>query len=577
MNYKLFFENPELHLIRVQIELPSNNGKQVLKLSKWRPGRYELAPYAEKIVDARAFSASGKALKVEKLSTHAWEITQEGEASIFEYKFHAIIADAGGSYFDQDQVYINGINLFMYKAEAIDEPCTVRLGLPDDYQIACGLRREEMTLFADDFHQLTDAPLIASPTLQHHSFEVEGITHNLWFQGDVKPDWQRITTDFKAYTKAQHLMFGGFPVNEYHYLFQIHNKPFYHGVEHYNSTVIALGPGYRFNEAAQYEDVLGVSCHELFHTWNVKAIRPADMRPYSYEGENYCRLHYITEGVTTYYGDLMLLKGGVWNLDEFLDVFNKSVLRKHYNNQGRDHISLELSSFDSWLVQYKEAVPNRKISFYTKGALAAFILDVLIREGSGNANSLDTVMREMYERFGKTELGYTKSDYKSIAEAQGGIVLDQYFADFISGTKPMEAALAKAADYLGLLLLPQASASRSEREYGFILENAGQFASVKQVHEGSPAMEAGLTIGDQIVAIQGHRAPISEVESLLAFLEDDEDLRLHVFRNEMLEELVLESRAEYAYTWYILANNPNATAKQLQNRDAWTRVQLPKS
>jgi predicted metalloprotease with PDZ domain len=270
----------------------------------------------------------------------------------------------------------------------------------------------------------------------------------------------------------------------------------------------------------------------------------------------------------------MLLKSGVWGLGEFLDVFNKSVFRKHYNNQGRDHISLEQSSFESWLVQYKEAVPNRKISFYTKGALAAFLLDVLIRQGSNNSRSLDTVMREMYDRFGKTGKGYTREDYKAIAEAQGGINLDSYFADYISGTTPMEPALAAAADYLGLSLVRRAAGSRAEREYGFLMENDNGTAKVKQVHEGSPAEEAGLQPGDQIIAIQGHRAPIGEIESLLAFLEDDEDMQLHIFRNDVLEHLVLESRADYEYAWYMLLPNADASSQQLANRDAWTRLTI---
>ena len=577
MNYKLFFDAPELQLIRVQIELPAQKGKQLMHLSKWRPGRYELAPYAEKIVDARAFSISGKDLAVQKRSTHSWEIELEGEIAVFEYKFHAVVGDAGGSYFDHDQVYFNGINLFMYDEDRLSEPCTVKLGLPEGYLIACGLKREGLTLFATDFHQLVDAPLIASPTLQHHSFDVEGITHNLWFQGDVKPNWKRMTEDFTAYGKAQHLMFGGFPAEEYHYMFQIHNKPTYHGVETFNSTVIALGPGYRFNEPNHYQEVLGVSCHELFHTWNVKSIRPADLQPYDYSTEDYSRLHYITEGVTTYFGDLLLLKSGVWGLGEFLSVFNRSAFKRHYANHGRDHISLENASFESWLVQYKVGVPNRKISFYIKGALAAFILDTMIRRGSNNANSLDTVMKEMYERFGKTGLGYTKEDYKSIAEAQAGHALDEYFRDYIEGIIPMEAGLEKAADYLGLSLVRKSAATRAERDYGFTLESTKQYARVKQVHEGSPAMEAGLVPGDKLVAIQGHRAPLKEVEALLAFMKDDEDLQLHIFRNEVLEELVLETKPDYAYGWYMLAENPMASEAQFKNRDAWARIQPAKA
>jgi predicted metalloprotease with PDZ domain len=571
MNYRLFFEEPHLHLIRIELDLPEKTGHQDVHLPKWRPGRYELAPYAERIADVFARSASGEPLKLTKTATHTWQVSMNGEAAILEYKYYAIIADAGGSYFDQDQVYINPCNLLMYDAKQIDAPCQMTLDLPDDYRIACGLRREGNTLFADDYHQIVDAPLIASQTLQHHAFDVDGIPFNLWFQGDVKPQWLKLETHFRAFIKAQLLLFGGFPSKDYHFLYQIHNKNIYHGVEHSNSTIIALGPGFRLDEENEYEDLLSVSCHELFHTWNVKAIRPADMQPYQYDREQYSRLHYITEGVTTYYGELLVFKCGVWSLSEFLKVFNKDFLRKHYLNNGRDHISLEQSSFESWLVGYDEGVPNRKISFYTKGALAALILDVTIRRGSGNIHSLDTVMREMYERFGKTGIGYTRSDYKAIAEHQAGHSLDAYFEDFISGTTPMEAALAEAVDYLGLALVPKEPASIAERDYGFIIDEDGGRAKIKQVHEGSPAAEAGLCPGDLIVAIQGHRAPEKDVEALLRYLEDDEDLEMHVFRNDMLELLVLETSPDFRYIIYNLVENPEATEDQLRNRDAWAR------
>jgi predicted metalloprotease with PDZ domain len=572
MNYSLFFENPELHLIRVQMNLPAHHGNQAVHLPRWRPGRYEMARYAERIVDARAWAENGRALEVYKTDTHTWQIAMEGEPAVFEYKYHAIVADAGGSFFDQDQVYVNPCNLLMYDVTRMDAACEMTLYLPEDYRIACGLRHNGNTLLADSYHDLVDAPLIASQTLQHHAFVVQDILFNIWFQGDVKPNWHRIEGDYTAIIKAQLRMFRGFPAEDYHFMYQIHNKRIYHGVEHRNSTVIALGPGYQMDEEEKYEEQLSISSHELFHAWNVKAIRPAEMRPYSYDREQYSRLHYITEGVTTYYGELMVLKAGIWSLDVFLKAFNRDFLQKHFANNGRDHISLEHSSFESWLVGYGDSgVPNRKISFYTKGGLAAFLLDVIIRKGSANDRSLDSVMLEMFERFGRTGVGYTKQDYKTIAETHAGHSLDDYFRDFISGIVPMEKALGEAADYLGLALIPKDADTLAERVYGFIVYDEGGSAKIKQVHEGSPAEAAGLAVGDLIVAIQGHRTLVNDVEPLLRFLTDDEDVQVHVFRNEMLEHIVLESQSDYRFKSYVLVENHEATEVQLHNRSLWSR------
>lgn len=573
MNYRLFFEEPQLHFIRIELDLAASRTEPtILKLSKWRPGRYELAPYSENIADIRAITRSGQPLEVTKTAYNCWQVAASEEAAVLHYKYHSIVGNAGGSLLTEDFVYFNGVNLFLYEPDKINQPSRVELDLPADYKIACGLKKEGNTLLADNFHQLVDAPLIASASLQHQAVEVGGVQHNIWFQGEVKPDWNRIATDFIRFGEAQLAIMGGFPVDEYHYLFIIHNKHIYHGVEHFNSTIIALGPGYKLMRPELYEELLGVSCHELFHTWNVKAIRPADMQPYEYDQENYSRLHYITEGVTTYYGDLLLLKSGVWDLEHYLRVFNTSIMRRHYNNNGRDHITLEEASFDSWLVGYKSGVPNRKISFYTKGALAAFILDYLIREGSDNVRSLDTVMREMYDRFGKTGKGYTREDYKSIAEAHSGRNLDIYFEEVISGTVALEPRLELAANYFGLELKRSLANSRHEHFLGLKVSNTGAFAQVDHLHEGSPAMEAGLAISDRIIAVNGLRVTKGNFAAMMEHFESSAEIELHFFRNEKLDSVRLKS-GSYSTMSYMLAPAESPSDSQLQNLQSL--IQIP--
>ena len=574
MNYRLSFPSPQQHLIQIEMDLPaSGDAPQTVWLSKWRPGRYELGPYVENIGKVRAVTSSGQALPVTKTAYNHWEVAASGQEPVrLQYEYYAIALDAGGSYFGDEQVYLNGVNLFMYQPGRIDEPCEVVLELPADYQIATGMRQDGQTLYAADFHELVDSPLIASPSLQHYTIDFGTVRHHIWFQGEVKPDVTRMLEDFRRFGAAQIVLFGDFPVQEYHYLFQIHPRGYYHGVEHQSSTVLAFGPGFRFMQPEYYREVLGLCSHELFHTWNVKAIRPADMRPYDYDRMNYSRLHYVTEGVTTYYGDLMLLKGGVWSLEEFLEVFNESTLRKHYANDGRDHLSLEQASFDSWVNGYKPGVPNRKISFYTKGALAAFALDYLIRRGSRNARSLDSVMRELYERFGKTGLGYTRADYQGIAEAHAGVSLDDYFRDYISGTVPMEGLLAEAAAYFGLMLLPRMVRSTGERLMGMGVEESGKALLIKQLWEDGPAVLAGLSVGDELVAVNGYRVEAGGLDVLLAHHAEGSAYVVDVFRSDRLLRFTVPIHQGFHLERYMLVPQPDATPAQLENRARWTQI-----
>lgn len=555
------------------MDLPANAEATELQQSIWRPGRYERGPYGENICDVHAETASGKKLKVRKSTTHSWSVEASPEEPFtFHYGYYAVAPDAGGSAFHHDHIYVNGVNLLLYRPGHIDEACDLALDLPEGYAIACGLPRTGNILHAENYHQAVDAPFLASANLQHHAFDVAGTTHNLWFQGDVKPDWKKLQDHFEKFGIAQVQLFGDFPVDEYHYLFYIHNHHYYHGVEHYNSTVIALGPGYKLMRPELYEELLGVSCHELFHTWNVKAIRPADMRPYRYDEPNYSRLHYVTEGVTTYYGDLMLLKGGVWDLDTYLRVFNNSVLKRHYGDGGRNHITLEQASFDSWLNGYKPGAPNRKISFYTKGCLAAFILDYLVRVSSGNLRSLDTVMREMYERFGKTGNGYTRQDYREIAEKHAGTSLGRYFQNVISRTAPLEGALLEAANYFGLDFSPRVFPNKYEKVFGITLDKSKEFATVKLVHEGSPAAEAGVSAGDELVAFNGLKVNVKDVKHQFSYHGYKDPLEVDLFRNGRLMHCTLTPDANQQGELYMLSQMINPSPVQLKNRADWMTV-----
>jgi len=569
MEYYVTTSKYKQHLIQIEIPLPANAATTALHLPTWRPGRYEIGPYIENICDVTATNASGQALKVSKTATHQWEVEPSREAFRFRYHYYAVATDAGGSALTADLLYINGVNLFMYQPGRLGEACPLHLQLGEGFKVACGLPQQDGVWMAADFHQLVDAPILASPHLQHHVFDVAGTPHNLWFYGDVNPDWQRLQEHFTDFGLAQVELFGDFPVDEYHYLFYIHNFSAYHGVEHFNSTVITLGPGYRLMQPEIYQELLGVSSHELFHTWNVKAIRPADMQPYDYAGPNYSRLHYVTEGVTTYYGDLMLLKSGVWTLDQYLNNFNQVILKRHYANHGRVHISLEEASFDSWINGYKAGVPNRKISFYTKGCLAAFILDYLIRYHSQNAHSLDTVMREMWETFGKSGNGYTSDDYRAIAEKQAGVSLEAYFRDVIAGTFDLGSYLIKASSYFGLGIYPMSLKNGFVQDYGLLPDSSSPFVKIKQIYENSPAAEAGVHVGDELVAVGGIRAQHKDLAALFDHFKGEALVNLSLFRQGKLISLDLRPAPNYQTTMYLMNPLKDATPTQLANRKLW--------
>jgi predicted metalloprotease with PDZ domain len=241
-------------------------------------------------------------------------------------------------------------------------------------------------------------------------------------------------------------MMGGFPCKEYHFLFHWLPYQHYHGVEHQNSTVITLGPASQ--TAALYSEVLGISSHELFHTWNVIRIRPMELLPYDFTRENYFTTGFVAEGITTYYGDLFLARAACLPLEAYFAELSQT-LNRHFMLANQASLSLLESSYDLWLDGYTAGAPGRKVSIYHKGALTALILDLELRQLTDDARSLDDVMRYMWEHFGQKEKGYTLADYQNAVATVAGRDYKEYFEECIEGTGSLENRLRKALHYVG--------------------------------------------------------------------------------------------------------------------------------
>ena len=505
MKYIVSYQQAANHFI--DIEFIAENSQQqeelIIQLPAWRPGRYELANFAKNIQKWQVFNEKGKPLCFEKIAKDTWKVsTNKAKQVHIKYNYYASEINAGSSYLDDNQLYINGVNCFLYVPEQINMPCTLELKVPKDYQVATGLKPKSKHQFeAKDFHELVDSPFIASNSLKHYAFEESKVLFHLWFQGECKPDFEKLETDFKKFCKQQIKDFGSFPVNEYHFLFQILTYKTYHGVEHSNSTVISLGPSYEImDEKGWYNELLGVSSHELYHTWNVKQIRPIEMYSYDYTKENYTVLGYLDEGVTTYFGDKYLFTSGVFDWSQYKSTFDK-LLERHYTNFGVENLSVASSSFDTWLDGYVRGIPNRKGSIYTEGALVAFITDIFIMKNTNNKKGLKDVMKILYTDFAKKGKGVGDVDYKAVVEKVAGSSYDKIYTELIHGTKDFTSWLKEAMNYIGCELKITPSDSYNEAKFGFKVRYENNSCIIDNIAPNAIAEQLGLAVGDEILAI----------------------------------------------------------------------------
>ncbi|MCE2786685.1 MAG: M61 family metallopeptidase [Bacteroidota bacterium] len=452
MHYQLSISNAAEHFIQLKWTITNLHQPTIcLQLPAWRPGRYELANYAKNIRCLQITNENGVIVPFKKTTKDCWEVNCAGcHALVIQYEYYANQYDAGASYADATQLYINPVNCFMYAHGRMDEAYAVELLVPDDYSVACQLPLKNKTLYATNFDELADSPFIASATLQHHEFVVATTRMHFWFQGKHDLDMNLLEEDTIAYTKAQINVFGELPCKDYHFLYIMHPYPFRHGVEHANSTVIAMGKAETEIRDEFYHSLLAISSHELFHLWNIKRIRPTEMLPYDFTKENYSTLGYVYEGVTTYYGDQILLRCGTWSWEQYCSSFN-SDLKRHLTNPGRFNYSVAASSFDTWLDGYVPGIAGRKVSIYMEGMLAALIADLMIINHSESKYSLDDVMKALYKHY-KEGKGYDEALYKQLLEQFAGISFDAYFNEVIHGVGNIELWLTQYLDKMGCKL-----------------------------------------------------------------------------------------------------------------------------
>ena len=564
INYHISFKKPYRHFVDFEFSAKTNGANSMkFQLSSWRPGRYELADFAQNIQKWGAFDEKNNPLPFKKITKDLWEVnTNNAREVIIVYNFYANQLDAGACYLDEHQLYLNPVHCMFYIVDRSQEVYQLNLDLPNDYKVASSMHQEKNTLTVKGYDLLAESPIICSNSLQHTDYKVNGITFHIWFQGICNPNWEKLKKDFTAFTKSQIKHFGSFPVDEYHFFFQITPYGSYHGVEHTKNTVLLLGPGDEIMNK-RYEDLLGVCSHELYHTWNIKAIRPIEMYPYNYTKENYFRTGFVAEGVTTYMGDIMLFNSNVFDWNQFVKTQNQN-LERHLMNYGRYNLSVADSGFDTWLDGYKLGSPNRKTSIYPDAALCMLMIDLEIIRNSNGKYSLHSVMKELYEEFALKEKGYNEDDFRNICVKFGGLKVAEIFENHIYGTEDYIDNLKSALDVVGLLLEDKKNPNLSAQYFGFVSAKENGEIIIKKVEPNSITDQNGIAPDDKITKINDKKIDgnLSDI-----FKDCKKEVTLTI-KKKFSQKSISLSVGNY-YQLLEIIKNKNATDEQLTLRKVW--------
>ncbi len=500
MVYSFSANNRGGKFLDVEFVIENINETEIfVQLPAWRPGRYQIENFAKNIQNFQVKSFNNRFLKFEKVAKDCWKIYVGKTKKIkIVYNYYANQLNAGSTWIDEHQIYVNPINCCLFVVGRESERIKLNLKNFNHSKTAISLPKKQGYYIAENFDVLVDSPFILSDSIQSNSYVVKGTKFTLWFQGECRPPWLKIIRDFKKFTKEQLTVFGSFPFDEYHFFYQILPYKAYHGVEHQNNTVISFGPGYSVFDGENYEEFLGVSSHELFHAWNVKTIRPADMTPYDYTKENYTRMGYLTEGATTYYGDLMLKRSGVFSINQYLKQINK-ILDRHFINYGTQNLSVVDSSFDTWLDGYEKGIPNRKGSIYIEGCILIFCIDLLIKSATKGKKSFDKLMRNLYSKYAKKGLGITEDIFCNELESLAGKKVKDIWVQHANTATNYLLLLKKAIKATSFQLQKVNPDNYLQNRLGIYLQN--ETGKIVFIAPNSPGNLAGLNYNDEILAI----------------------------------------------------------------------------
>ncbi|MCH7960963.1 MAG: nuclear transport factor 2 family protein [Planctomycetes bacterium] len=572
VEYTIGLHEPQTQYVEMTATFHDLTGDVLdVHLPTWRPGRYVILDFAGTITGVSAESGDGSTLVIEKTAKSSWRVDLGGSTqATIRYRVYANSLGDRTRHVDDSHAFLDGSAVFLYSDDTRAKPARVVVEAPSGWAVATGLEAvpgAENTFLAPNYDILIDSPF----EIGRHElirFDVDGVAHEIAVWGEASYSPEKFKADFAAIIAAQRDVFGEMPYDRF--VFMLHIAPgLGGGTEHYNSTIMQASPE-RFDSDDSYRRFLGLVSHEMFHTWNVKRLRPAGLNPYDYLGENYTTLLWVSEGTTSYYGALTLARTGITKPDAYLKSLGGSIgaMERHV---GATIQSLEESSFDAW-VKFNRSTPdsaNTTVSFYSKGSLVSLLLDMELRGRTSNRVTLDTVMRELYERFPLDGPGFTPADLLGTVERLSSTSFGRFFEKYVRGTQPLP--MAEALMTAGLEL--KRGAGEDEPYLGFSVsgEDTGV---VRRIRADGPAYKAGLNVGDEIVAFNGDRMRGSNLDVLVKEIKPGDTVALLLFRRDELREIsfVAGARNDAPVT---LTRVENPTEAQVAVYESWLKQPWP--
>ena len=581
--YTVAMPRPTTHLFEVSLVLETPPGAVPaavdLQMPLWQPGRYSNADFAKNVQEFSVRTGT-QVLPFEKIDSQTWRVQTRGNRTL-NVAYKVFGNDLSGTFAQLDGTHanFNGGEIFMYVVGHKQDAVELRIQPPAGWRTING-RTETANQTAwryPNYELLIDNPTEIGPDWTLDEFSTGGknyrvVMHSRGNEGGQRPNLVR---DLRKIVDAELEMWGPPEFERYTFLYHFANdNRSFDGMEHLVSTqLINVG---NLADPGVFERALEDAAHEFFHVWNVKRLRPAAFGPWDWTRPANTKSLWIAEGLTQYYGNLMMRRAGLWDDLRYLSGLEDS-LRYVENSPGSRVMSavdasLAAPFIDSAVHRQQTNLANTSITYYVKGELLGVVMDLTIRGRTNGRRSLDDVFRQMYDEFyvkapnasyylkGR---GYTEEDFVRVLSQVAGTNMQDFYDRHIRGVEPLPYDAAFGVVGLRLLKTPEEAVFS-----GLVVDRGGAGLRLGALPTDGPAARSGLQQGDQLVAIGGSLVTRANWQAVLESRKPGDRVKIQAerFGRTVDVEFVLEEPRIFDYD---LQDLPSVSAEALRLRTAW--------
>lgn len=569
-SYEVDMSDALNHYVTVTMTAEATGDETEIMMATWTPGSYLVREYAKHVdrIEAQTAKGRGKKLDIEKISKNRWRVdTSNAKQFKVTYRIFCNSLSVRTNYVGQGYGVLNGAPTFITLPDQLDRPHIVTLKLPAKW------KRSATSLHADgdephryvatDYDELVDSPIVAG-NVSFYPFKVDGVEHTLVNVNEAGYwDGEKAARDLAKVVAAHHELWGNIPYDRYMFINVIGGGG--GGLEHDNCCLM-MSSRWSFRSEGGYIRWLSLASHEFFHTWNIRRLRPKSLVKYDYENEVYTPSLWVAEGVTSYYEDLLLVRAGLMSEDDFIAGLAGSVSQVQ-RSKGSKVQSLRDSSHDAWIKFYRPEAnsSDTTVSYYTKGAVVAFLLDAQIRKESKGQHSLDDVMRKLYEEHANP-VGYLPSDFRRICSEMAGTDLSQWFAGAVDSTDDLQ--WQDLCNWYGVQVGDIKPLKPGEEAPKPRDAKPSRTRWIGIGEPNSPASKAGLSDSDEILAVNELRLN-GGIESRIQQFDVGDAITLLISREDKIMNVAVTIGSRPVTPSWGLSKYRKATDDQKTNLKNW--------